>query len=142
MIFMLIACRTAQALVESQFVVNLNILTFKVVHYLSRRLNDFSVNYSLYPEFCIIALICEVMGKSGDTDPASVESQPVAAINYAIPRRRASTLATAGADGYSTIPSFCTSTPASGYTANAKESAAVKVGLICLTRRNPAPNCP
>ena len=133
---------TDLASAESQLTVIVNTYTTKIVHYPSCGLKDFHANYSLHPEFCMIALIYEAIGKSGATDSASVESQLVAAINYAIPRRRASALATAGAEGYNTIPSFRSSTLASGYTANAKESAAVKVGLICLTRRNPAPNCP
>jgi hypothetical protein len=58
----------------------------------------------------------------------SVESPP-----YPMPRRRASALGTAGAEGWSTTPPFSTLTQASGYTASATPSASRKVVLICRT---------
>ena len=59
---------------------------------------------------------------------------------YAMPNRRASILGTAGGEGFNKIPALVISTEASGYTANARFNASMKVGLICRTIRKPAPN--
>jgi len=61
----------------------------------------------------------------------SVESTPsVSRVPYPTPSWRASARDTAGAEGWSTTPSFSTFTEASGYTASATASASRKVVLI------------